>query len=334
MVVLTAEKQTSEISSVIAKTQDISVMTPSQKFEGHTSRVWGVIHLPGGQRIVTCSSDGSLRVWDLKSREQIGERWRDGVSPVFTIALSPDGKKVASGSEDGAVRLWSIETGKIIAKWTGHTQSVCSVCWSQDGQRVLSGSNDGTARQWDVEKGEIILAPIETGHTYVGTVVYSPDVSMIATAGYHAAEFSVKIWDAKTGKLVTTLEGHTRSVNCLAWAADGKTLISGSVDRSIRTWDTATWKQTAILDAHTSFVRAIAISPDGRILASASYDRTAQLWNLDKGQLISSPLKHADRVTCVAFSADGKLLATGCYDHNTYTSDISALLQGDAGRGD
>ncbi|KAG1733739.1 WD40-repeat-containing domain protein [Suillus lakei] len=110
-----------------------------QKFKGHTSRVWGVIHLPGGQRIVTCSSDGSLRVWDLKSGEQIGERWRDGVSPVYTIALSPDGTKVVSGSEDGAVRLWSIETGKVIAKWTGHTQGVCSVCWSQDGRRVLSG---------------------------------------------------------------------------------------------------------------------------------------------------------------------------------------------------
>ncbi|KAG2078342.1 WD40 repeat-like protein [Suillus decipiens] len=328
------ETQSSKISSTAAETQDTSAITPGQKFEGHTSRVWGVIHLPGGQRIVTCSSDGSLRVWDLKSREQIGERWRDGVSPVYTIALSPDGTKVASGSEDGAVRLWSIETGKVIAKWTGHTQSVCSVCWSQDGQRVLSGSSDGTARQWDVEKGEIILTPIETGHTHVGTVVYSPDAAMFATAGYHVTEPSVKIWDAKTGKLVTALEGHTRSVYCLAWAADGKTLISGSVDRSIRTWDTATWKEATCLDVHTSFVRAIAISPDGRILASASYDGTVRLWNLGKGQAISSPLKHADRLTCVSFSADGKLLATGCYDHNMYTSDVSALLEGDTGRSD
>jgi len=146
--------------------------------------VRGVIHLPGGQRIITCSEDGSLRVWNLKSGKQIGEDWRDGEGGVCCIALSPDGKKVVSGSEDGAVRLWDIDACKVIGKWMGHTQRVLSVCWSRDSRSVLSGSPDGTARQWDVESGETILEPIETGHTYVWAVVYSPDMSMIATGGW------------------------------------------------------------------------------------------------------------------------------------------------------
>jgi WD40 repeat protein len=45
---------------------------------------------------------------------------------------------------------------------------------------------------------------------------------------------SIKIWDAKTGKLVTTLQGHTHWVMCLAWTQDGERLISGSLDHSIR----------------------------------------------------------------------------------------------------
>jgi WD40 repeat protein len=55
--------------------------------------VRGVVHLPGGQRIITCSDDGSLRLWNLKSGKQIGEDWRDRESKVEGIALSPDGKK-------------------------------------------------------------------------------------------------------------------------------------------------------------------------------------------------------------------------------------------------
>jgi WD40 repeat protein len=135
------------MTSPIIKMEETSAISHRQKFEGHTDIVWGAIHLPGRQRIITCSVDGSLRVWNLKTGKQIGEDWRDGDNGVMSIALSPDGKQVVSGSDDGAVRLWDIDTCKVVKKWvTGHTQGVTSVCWSRDGRRVLSGSNDGTAR--------------------------------------------------------------------------------------------------------------------------------------------------------------------------------------------
>jgi WD40 repeat protein len=318
------------MASLISKMKETSAITHHQKFEGHTDWVWGAIHLPGGQRIITCSDDGSLRVWNTMNGKQIGEDWRDGDSAVKTIALSPDGKKVVSGSYDGAVRLWDIDTCKVVKKWTGHTRGVYSVCWSRDGRRVLSGSDDGTARQWEVESGETMPEPIETGHNYVYAVVYSPDTNLIATGGsdgWDVDEHPIKIWDAKTSKLVVTLKGHTNTVLCLAWTKDGKTLISGSNDSSIRTWNTTTWKQTAVLLEHTRGVRRIAISPNGRILASASYDRTARLWNLDNGQLISLPIQHADEMFCVSFSAGGKRLATGCKDKNAYTWDVAAILR-------
>ncbi|KAG2754420.1 WD40 repeat-like protein [Suillus brevipes Sb2] len=332
------------MTSPNSKEKETSAITlHHQKLEGHTDWVWGAIHLPGGQRIITCSADGSLRVWNVKSGKQIGEDWKDGDSGVYSIALSPDGKKVVSGSGDGAVRLWDIDTCKVVKKWTGHAQGVSSVCWSRDGRRVLSGSQDGTARQWEVENGdsgetmpepiENILASIETGHERVYAVVYSPDTTLIATGGFDGfrpvAEHPIKIRDAKTGKPVATLKGHTELVWCLACTKDGKTLISGSFDHSIRTWNTTNWKQTALLDEHdhTGGVRAIAISPNDRILASVSGDRTARLWNLDNGQPISSPIQHPDEVNCVSFSAGGKRLATGCADNNAYIWDVAAILR-------
>jgi len=237
-----------------------------------------------------------------------------------------DGKKVVSGSGDGVVRLWSIKTGKVIARWMGHTKKVTSVCWNGDGERVLSGSWDGTARVWDVETGNTIL-DVNTGLDTVYTATFSPDSTLIATGGNSLEDERIKIWDANTGKLVAILKGHTFSVLCLAWTADGRTLTSGSYDSTIRTWNTSTWQPLAVLTGHTGSVVGIALSPIGRILASASEDNTARLWNFEDGQPIASPFQHPNYVTCVSFSTDGTLLATGCIDRNAYTWDVSAVTE-------
>ncbi|KAG2125778.1 quinon protein alcohol dehydrogenase-like superfamily [Suillus clintonianus] len=308
------------MSSSTSEKQQMPAPTPHQTMRGHTYRVTGVVHLRSERRIITCSDDGSLRLWDLESGAQIGEDWRDeDVQEMLSMALSPNGKTVASGSRDRTVRLWNVETRKVIAKWTGHTRVVCTLCWSSDGKRVASGSWDGTARIWDVKSDKTVLT-IKTGHRWVYAVMYSPDNKKIATGGDE--ENGVKIWDSKTGKLITTLQ-HNYIVYSLAWTSDGKKLISSSYDL-IRIFDTATWEQVAILDGHLN-IDVISLSQNNRILASASRNKTARLWNLDTNLPIGEPLQHEDYVESAALSADGKTLVTGCRNGNVYTWDIHAV---------
>ncbi|KAG2341060.1 WD40 repeat-like protein [Suillus weaverae] len=305
-----------------------SAVTPRKTMRGHTDQIRGVAHLPGGQRIITCSSDGSLRLWDLESGAQIGDEWRDegDEAEIRTMALSPNGKTLASGSYDGTVRLWDVKTGKVVVKWEGHTELVTSVCWSPNGERVVSGSYDGTARVWDVKSEEPVkgLNPIKTGHEYVDAVSYSPEATMIATGGYN--ERGIKIWDAKTGKLLSTIK-LDQSVWCLAWTSDGKKLIAGLNGGSIRIFDTATWQQIADLEGHTWAVYSITLFPNDRLLASTSWDKTARLWSLDTNLQVGLPLQHKNYVVCAALSADGKLLSTGCHDENAYVWDVQAILK-------
>jgi WD40 repeat protein len=78
-------------------------MMPRQIMRGHTNRIRCVAHLPDGM-LITCSDDGSLRLWDLVSGTQIGKDWRDEDNedrPVLTMALSPNGKTVATGYTAG-----------------------------------------------------------------------------------------------------------------------------------------------------------------------------------------------------------------------------------------
>src|ERR1700710_1442146 len=155
-----------------AVTEEIRAIRPYCKFEGHTDDVRGVIHLSREQRMMTCSLDGSLRLWNLQTGKQIGNDWRDGESRAYTIALSPDGKKVVSGSNDATVRLWDVDIGKVITKWTGHKRGVRYICWSRDGGRIVSGDEEGTIMAWDVESRKTVLV-IETGFSDVYTVIYS-----------------------------------------------------------------------------------------------------------------------------------------------------------------
>jgi len=304
-----------------------SATLPRQTMQGHTDWLTGIAHLPCGRRIITSSEDGSLRLWDLESGVQIGNDWRDdGKDLGVFIALSPNGKSVAIGNRDGKVRLWDVETKKVVAIWTGHDDGVRSLCWSVDGQRLVSGSHDGTIRVWDVESGDTVLGPIQTGHERVYAVIYSPDTTKIATGGHN--ENALKIWDAKTGNMLSTIKHHSQ-VWSLAWTSDQKKLIAPSYP-SIRIFDTATWQQIAILEGHTGDVLSLSLFQNDRLLASGSYDGTARLWSLDTNLQVGPPLQHKYIVWGTAISADGKQLVTGCADKNAYVWDIHTTLK-DAG---
>ena len=142
------------------------------------------------------------------------------------------------------------------------------------------------------------------------------------------SETAVKIWDVKTGDLLSTIK-HDSQVWSLAWTSDQKKIITGSKS-SIRIFDTATWQQIAILEGHTGFVLSLSLFQNDRLLASGSFDGTARLWNLDTNLPLGPPIQHEDLVRGVAISADGKQLVTSCRDNNAYVWDIHTTLK-DAG---
>jgi WD40 repeat protein len=82
----------------------------------------------------------------------------------------------------------------------------------------------------------------------------------------------------RTLREVGTLQGHSAVVKSVAFAPDGRRLISGGEDHMVKIWDTDTHRELTTLHGHTDFVYGVAFSPDGKTLASCGRDNTARLW--------------------------------------------------------
>lgn len=100
------------------------------------------------------------------------------------------------------------------------------------------------------------------------------------------------MWDARTGQLLERLEGHKDSVYSVAFMPDGKTLVSGSLDKTLRMWQLGTGYSgdrtkspcKQVFTGHKDFVLSVATTPDGQWIVSGSKDRGVQFWDPRTGQ--------------------------------------------------
>jgi WD40 repeat protein/energy-coupling factor transporter ATP-binding protein EcfA2 len=116
------------------------------------------------------------------------------------------------------------------------------------------------------------------------------------------------------GREYNRLKGHDGSVYSVSFSSDGKTLATGSEDKTIKLWNVETGQEIRTLTGHNDHVSSVSFSPDGKTLATGSWDKTIKLWNVETGQEICTLSGHNYSVSSVSFSPDGKTLATGGWD--------------------
>jgi WD40 repeat protein len=132
---------------------------------------------------------------------------------------------------------------------------------------------------------------------------------------------------AQAPKLRATFKGHTDEVLAVAFSPDGKTLASGSRDKTIRLWEVASGKEMAALEGHVNWVTSVAFSPDGKALVSGSADGSIRLWGVATGKETGSFRGDRQCVLCVAFSPDGKTVASGGYEPRVKLWDVAGGKQ-------
>jgi hypothetical protein len=142
-----------------------------------------------------------------------------------------------------------------------------------DGRWIASGDMAGRVTVRDAQTGAVRW---EARHEpFVLAVAYSRDGSKLASGG---SDRKIQIYDAASGNVLSTLEGHTDGILSVRFSPDGTQLLSGSYDNTARLWDVATGRTLQELKRHSWWVCAAEFSPDAQKIVTAGQDGKAVVW--------------------------------------------------------
>nr|WP_169330798.1 WD40 repeat domain-containing protein [Fortiea contorta] len=129
-----------------------------------------------------------------------------------------------------------------------------------------------------------------------------------------------KLWDLSKGELIETLKespwvfsGIVDEVNCLAFSADGQTLVSVGADSTIKIWHVGALDLIDILHKHHGVVRCVTFTPNGRMLVTGGDDRKILFWDLTERQVAIALSLDDTAAHSLVLSQDGRTLVTGSY---------------------
>ncbi|XP_019628172.1 PREDICTED: protein SEC13 homolog [Branchiostoma belcheri] len=257
-----------------------------------------------GVRLATCSSDKTVKIFDIKNGGQIlAAELRGHEGPVWQLAWAHPmyGNILASCSYDRKVIIWKETNGQWdrLYEYANHDSSVNSVCWAphEFGLMLACGSSDGAVSiisstadgQWDTKK-------INNAHTIgCNAVSWCPAVA--------------------AGSLVDQPSSQRPQQT--------RRFVTGGCDNLVKIWreEDGQWKEEQKLEAHSDWVRDVAWAPSiglpTQTIASCSQDGRVIIWKSEDGTSWTSKVlnKFPDVVWHVSWSITGNILAVSGGDN-------------------
>jgi WD40 repeat protein len=242
-------------------------------WKAHKTPITSLAFFPDGQRLLSASWDGTVRVWEVSNGTKMDE-----ISfgrPIRFATLSPDGQLLAISTYEPTIQLWRLSDKTLLRTLRGHRDWVHEVVFSPNGKFLISGSKDGTVKVWQVWDGSLVRTL--SGHSKpVVTVALSPDGQFIASG---SEDSTVRVWRMADGKLVKVLQGHMKgkAVNVVRFSPDGKWLAFGDITITMYRFPEGRKEGIA---AHRWGIAALSFTPDSRFLISASADGAVKVWRV------------------------------------------------------
>ncbi|MCO6493637.1 MAG: hypothetical protein J5I98_34775 [Phaeodactylibacter sp.] len=345
-------------------------MEPARKFTQHTSPVSWAAFSPGGDSILTASEDGTALLWRLDGKALAKLNGHKGA--ITWAGFTPDGKNILTRGEDGTVRLWFSSQPESRAVVKLEEPARFAVPGGTDNGSILTVSSGGAARLWDLS-GKM-LAALQANERKVNDALRSPDGRHILTlpmdsiallwgpkgnpiplrghsgAINHAtfsaggdtvitasSDWTVRLWNAGTGKEIMTLNqgiGYVRAVQC---SQDGKTILAVAQqviplennkarlgNRKALFWklEDNPGRPPTILGTGNASVSFAGFYPGRETMVTIADDNSIRLWDLE-GDCVDTLYGHTAPVNGICFNGQGGFLS--------YSDDRTAIYRDNNG---
>ncbi|XP_076274324.1 connector of kinase to AP-1 [Rhynchophorus ferrugineus] len=218
----------------------------STTLHGHSDAVWGLSVLNFKSLLLSCSSDGTIKLWSPHNKVQLLNTFtseQDGIPSSVDFSVEDPNRIVASFASSHCV-IFDVETGKQVL-------------------RMESSSQDG----------------VNLAAKQINKVVSHPSFSQTITAH---EDRHIRFWDNNTGKMIHSMVAHLDAVTSLALDSHGVYLLSGSHDCSIRLWNienkTCVQEITAHRKKYDESILDVAFHPTRPYIASAGADGLAKVF--------------------------------------------------------
>ncbi|XP_031590640.1 striatin [Oreochromis aureus] len=211
---------------------------------GHTDAVWGLVYSSAHRRLLSCSADGTVRLWNAADTSpSLAVFNKQGVLGVPTSVdlVSSEPAHMVTSFATGHIGLFNMETQQLvlILQSAGPPEAPCKI------NKVLS-------------------------HPTL-------PISITAQEDRH-----IQFFDNNTGKLIHSMVAHLDAVTSLAVDPNGLYLMSGSHDCSIRLWNmeskTCIQEFTAHRKKFEESIHDVAFHPTKCYIGSAGADALAKVF--------------------------------------------------------
>lgn len=282
-----------------------------------------VVYTRDSKSVVVASADNSAEIIPVSVQKLINGH--EGA--VTAVAYHPAIEQLLTGGADKTVRVWNLADSSPVRSYAGPTDMVTQVGMSSDGTRVYAASQDKTLRVWNFSDAAV-LATL-THPAPVRSFDVTSDGNRVATSTDDA---SGRIWDIGSGKELQVFQGHTAAIPAIGLSPDGKTIVTGSHDKTVRA---SFVSASTVIAAHPTRATVVMALPDGKQLLSSGDDKILKLWDL-QGKLVrqfagsQTPLRRVcvrSDLKQLAAAGDEQLTDKGLYLWNFETAALTQRIE-------
>uniref|UniRef100_A0A8D0GCI3 WDHD1 first WD40 domain-containing protein n=1 Tax=Sphenodon punctatus TaxID=8508 RepID=A0A8D0GCI3_SPHPU len=254
---------------------------------GHTEGHTDVCFDDSGSCIVTCGSDGDVRIWENLDYDDpksinVGEK-------AYSFALK-NGRLVTAVSNN-TVQIHTFPEGEPDGILTRFTTNANHVVFNADGAKIAAGSSDFMVKI--VEVTDSSQQKTFRGHDApVLSLSFDPEDTFLASA---SCDGSVRIWKTSDQACVTSwplLQKcndviNAKSICRLAWQPPSGKFLAVPVEKAVKLYRRETWDhQFDLSDSSiTQTLNVVAWSPCGQYVAAGSIDGCIAVWSADTQEM-------------------------------------------------